>query len=205
MLVIDADLRRPRMHRLFNTDNAIGLSNLLSNVVRQGDVLTMFRPTGNPNVTFMSAGTIPPNPADLLTSQKMAMTLHFCVEEIRPRHHRQPADHGPVRHPDPEPPGRRDAAGGCAKQVTRKAAKNALARLRSAGGHVVGATLSKFAVSQLDYNYAYRYMQYNYYSYDGAAGQLEDHATPKPAKSRLGGRTGALLSGLLGRGGGAGA
>ena len=52
------------------------------------------------------------------------------------------------------------------KQVTRKAAKNALKRLRSVGANVIGCAFTKFKVNELDYNYAYRYMQYNYYSYE---------------------------------------
>jgi hypothetical protein len=67
---------------------------------------------------------------------------------------------------------------------------------------VVGAALTKFAVHQLDYNYAYRYMQYNYYSYDGETAQLEDEA--KTGEPRFGGKVGGLVAGLLGRGGGAG-
>ena len=51
------------------------------------------------------------------------------------------------------------------KQVTRKAAKNALKRLRAVGANVIGCAFTKFRVDQLDYNYAYRYMQYNYYTY----------------------------------------
>ena len=62
-----------------------------------------------------------------------------------------------------------------AKQVTRKAAKNAFNRLRSAGANVVGTTLTKFTVNKLDYNYAHRYMHYNYYAYEGVANSRLEH------------------------------
>lgn len=196
VLVIDADLRRPRMHRLFNTDNTIGLSNLLSNVVRQGDVTTIFRETADKNVTFMSAGTIPPNPADLLTSQRMAMTLHYCAK----KYGLVIIDCPPVMGLSDAPILSRQTDATllvvAAKQVTRKAAKNALARLRAAGGHVVGATLTKFTVNQLDRHYSY--MQYDYH-YDSARRQLENHGEPTTAKSGFGGKAAAALSGMLGR------
>ncbi len=199
VLVIDADMRRPHLHRVFNTDNSIGLSNLLSNVVRQGDVVSIFRKTTVPNVMFMSAGTIPPNPADLLTSQKMAMTLHFCSK----KYDLVLVDSPPVMGLSDAPILSRQVDATLmvvsSKQVTRKAAKNALTRLRSAGGNVVGAALTKFSVNQLDYNYSYRYMQYNYYSYDTPVGQLENHAeadNPKPASSR---GLAAIVSGLYRR------
>ena len=202
VLIIDADLRRPSLHRVFKTDNTIGLSNLLSNVVRQGDVISIFRRTADPNVTFLSAGTIPPNPAELLTSQKMAMTLHFCAKK-----------YDIVIIDSPPVMGLSDAlvlSRQCdatllivsSKQVTRKAAKNALARLKSAGGHVVGAALTKFAVNQLDYNYAYRYMQYNYYTYDSEQSRIEDYGDDRPKQTNTAGNPGRMagaVSSLLGR------
>lgn len=187
VLVIDGDLRKPRLHRVFNTDNSMGLSNLLSNVVRQGDVVSIFRKTSNPNVTFLPAGTIPPNPADLLMSQRMALTLHFCAK----KYDLVIIDAPPVMGLSDAPILSRHADATLlvvsSKQVPRKAAKSALARLKSSGGNVVGAALTKFGVDNLDYNYAYRYMQYNYYSYDrGETPKLEHNAkpqsTPRPAK-----------------------
>ena len=171
VLVIDADLRKPRMHHLFNTDNGIGLSNLLTNVVQRGDVLKIFHETDNPNITFLSAGTIPPNPTDLLVSQKMGLTIHFCAK----KYDLVIIDCPPVMGLSDAPIISRQVDATLfvvsAKQVTRKAAKNALQRLRAVGGNVVGCTLTKFKADELDYNYAYRYMQKNYYSYDSGAGQ----------------------------------
>ncbi len=175
VLVIDADMRKPRMHRMFNTDNGIGLSNLLSNVVKSGTAADIFRKTNNSNITFLSAGTIPPNPADLLISQKMGLTLHYCKK----RYDLVIIDSPPVMGISDAPILARQADATLmvvsTKQVTRKAAKNAYSRLRSAGANVVGATLTKFTVNKLDYNYAHRYMHYNYYAYDGAENSRLEH------------------------------
>ncbi|MBW8636192.1 polysaccharide biosynthesis tyrosine autokinase [Hoeflea sp. WL0058] len=176
VLLIDADMRKPRLHRMFNTDNGIGLSNLLSNVVKSGTAMDIFRKTRNPNVTFLSAGTIPPNPADLLVSQKMGLTIHYCKK----RYDLVIIDSPPVMGLSDAPILARQADATLmvvsAKQVTRKAAKAALNRLKSAGANVVGSTLTKFTINKLDYNYAHRYMHYNYYSYAGAENaRLEHH------------------------------
>ena len=162
VLIIDGDLRKPRMHRLFNTDAGIGLSNLLTNVVRGGDVIKIFRETDNPNITFLSAGTIPPNPSDLLVSQKMGLTIHYCTK----KYDLVIIDCPPVMGLSDAPIIARQVDATLivvsSKQVTRKAAKNALKRLRSVGANVIGCAFTKFKVNQLDYNYAYRYMPVSY-------------------------------------------
>ena len=201
VLVIDADMRRPNLHRVFNTDNSIGLSNLLSNVVRQGEVLSIFRATSTPNLTFMSAGTIPPNPADLLVSQKMAMTLHFCTR----KYDLVIIDSPPVMGLSDAPILSRQADATLlvvsSKQVTRKAAKSAMARLKSAGGNIAGAALTKFSVNQLDYNYAYRYMQYgNYYNYESDVEKLAGPQEPGTEPSSMPGRRRSSLLSRLFRG-----
>ncbi|MEP2944090.1 MAG: polysaccharide biosynthesis tyrosine autokinase [Hyphomicrobiales bacterium] len=171
VLLIDADLRKPRMHRLFNTDAGIGLSNLLTNVVRGGDIVKIFRETDNPNITFLSAGTIPPNPSDLLVSQKMGLTIHYCTK----KYDLVILDCPPVMGLSDAPIIARQVDATLvvvsSKQVTRKSAKNALKRLRAVGANVIGCAFTKFKVNQLDYNYSYRYMQYNYYSYEGEESQ----------------------------------
>ncbi len=177
VLVIDADLRKPRMHRMFNTDNGIGLSNLLTNVVRSGDIKNLFRSSQNPNIKFLSAGTIPPNPSDILVSQKMGLTLHYCSK----MYDLTIIDCPPVMGLADAPVISRQVDATllvvAAKQATRKSVINALARLRTAGGNVVGCAFTKFAVNKLDYNYSYRYMQYNYYAYgDGDTKQLSNNS-----------------------------
>jgi len=81
VLIIDADLRKPRIHKLFDMENGIGLSNLLTNVVKQEGVSEVFRQTKYPNISLLSAGTIPPNPSELLISNKMGLTIHFCSKK----------------------------------------------------------------------------------------------------------------------------
>lgn len=74
VLIIDADLRKPRLGKVFPDAPAIGLSDLLAgdSVFIASDVITE---TKVPGLSFLSAGTIPPNPVALLDSQRFAKLL----------------------------------------------------------------------------------------------------------------------------------
>ncbi|PKN43241.1 MAG: lipopolysaccharide biosynthesis protein [Deltaproteobacteria bacterium HGW-Deltaproteobacteria-18] len=74
VLLIDADLRRPRLHKVFdlNAQEVGGLSELLIASKSLADVV---RATGIENLSFIPAGPVPPNPAELLASERMRLTL----------------------------------------------------------------------------------------------------------------------------------
>lgn len=175
VLIIDADLRKPRIHKLFDMENGIGLSNLLTNVVKQEGVSEVFRQTKYPNISLLSAGTIPPNPSELLISNKMGLTIHFCSK----KYDLVLIDSPPVMGLSDAPILSRlvDATlyVVSSNQVMRKSAKNAIGRLRSAGANVIGAAMTKLDVNKLSYNsYGYKYLQNNYYSY----GITEEKSSP---------------------------
>lgn len=71
-LLIDADLRHSRQHRLFNLDNASGLSSLLSG--RSADAAVQ-RIGGFTDLSVLPAGTTPPNPQELLSRAGFARVL----------------------------------------------------------------------------------------------------------------------------------
>ncbi|WP_136621044.1 MULTISPECIES: GumC family protein [Mesorhizobium] len=187
VLLVDGDLRKPNLHRLFGLDNAIGLSNLLTNTVRKDDLAGIFRPTKYPNVTVLTSGTIPPNPADLLSSPKMALIL----TNLGKRFDLVIIDAPPVVGLSDAPILSRLAEGTLmvvsTNQVTRKSAKTAVKRLRAAGANVIGAAMSKFAVNKFDYNYAYKYMNYQYYDYGASTPKIEgkvDDGAGQPAHAK---------------------
>lgn len=68
VLVIDADMRRPSLHKALKLDNEKGLSELLSDQTRMREVV---RRTSHPNLVAMTAGMPPPNPSELLAGDKM--------------------------------------------------------------------------------------------------------------------------------------
>jgi capsular exopolysaccharide synthesis family protein len=165
VLIIDADLRKPSLHRMFGLNNVLGLSNLLTNTMRADDAPRIFRRTAIPNVTLVTAGTVPPNPADLLSSPKMGMIINACSS----RYDMIILDGPPIVGLADAPILSRlietTLLVVSAGQVTRKSAVAALKRLKAAGGVIAGAALTKFEVNKFEYNYAYRYMDYQYYTY----------------------------------------
>jgi capsular exopolysaccharide synthesis family protein len=70
VVLVDADLRRPRLHEILGTRNSFGLTGLLLNDPR--DWLSALTRTGFPSMVFLPSGPIPPNPSELLTSKRMA-------------------------------------------------------------------------------------------------------------------------------------
>jgi len=67
VLIIDADLRRPRLHRVFDLPQEPGLSNLLVGEVVASQVI---QKTNIPGLLALTSGTVPPNPSELLESKR---------------------------------------------------------------------------------------------------------------------------------------
>jgi polysaccharide biosynthesis transport protein len=72
VLLIDADMRRPGMHRPLRLTNDRGLSQVLVGQARVRDVIQR---TVDPNLLAITAGTTPPNPSELLSSERMKTLL----------------------------------------------------------------------------------------------------------------------------------
>jgi capsular exopolysaccharide synthesis family protein len=199
VLAIDADLRKPNLHRLFGMSNTIGLSNLLTNTIRKSDLPNVIRSTRYENVSVMTSGTIPPNPADLLSSPRMAMV----VNNLGKRFDMIVIDAPPVVGLSDAPILGRLAEGTLmivsTNQVTRKSAKAALKRMRAAGANVLGVAMSKFAVNKFDYNYAYKYMNYQYYSYGADAPKLESHHHDDVGQEKVRSSVIARMAGRFGK------
>ncbi len=77
VLIIDSDLRRPRLHKVFTSagPRTGGLSELLIGSKSLDEVV---RSAGQKNLYFMPAGLLPPNPAELLASKRMRL----CLEKL---------------------------------------------------------------------------------------------------------------------------
>jgi len=75
VVIIDCDLRRPRLHNHFDLENTAGLTNYLSGE-KNTDLLMKPCP-GLPKLKIITSGPIPPNPAELLSSQEMKNLLQF--------------------------------------------------------------------------------------------------------------------------------
>lgn len=72
-ILVDADMRRPQQHEIWGLDNTRGLSTLMTD-----DALLAnppFQATDVPNLSVLTAGALPNNPADLLSSQRMGEVI----------------------------------------------------------------------------------------------------------------------------------
>ncbi|MCR4438391.1 MAG: polysaccharide biosynthesis tyrosine autokinase [candidate division KSB1 bacterium] len=77
-VLVDADLRRPVLHKLFGLRRDMGLTNLLVGKATLDEVL---QSTAVDNLSVVPAGVLPPNPSELLGSQQM----QACMEQFRQR------------------------------------------------------------------------------------------------------------------------
>jgi capsular exopolysaccharide synthesis family protein len=72
VLIIDGDLRKPTMHHTFMKSNRRGLTNILAGHSTYQEVVVE---THVPNLHLLPSGPIPPNPSEMLSSQKMGLLL----------------------------------------------------------------------------------------------------------------------------------
>lgn len=79
VLIVDADLRHPRLHRVFNVTKQKGLTNVLASGTPAQEVIF---PTSNDNLWVMPGGPSPPDPATLLDSDRMLDMLGGLYERF---------------------------------------------------------------------------------------------------------------------------
>jgi len=81
VLVIDGDMRKPRIHKIFEegNENGAGLSNYLSGIA---DLKLIVKKTEVPNLYYIPAGPIPPNPSELLGSKLFKTMLQTLSEKF---------------------------------------------------------------------------------------------------------------------------
>ena len=158
-LLIDADLRRARCHRVLAVDNHTGLTEVLTGA---RDLHEVIRPTEVDNLYFLGAGSVPPNPTELLGSSKMAESL------MRLRNHCEyiVIDSSPVLPVSDSlllaklVDGIIVVANGAT--TPRQQVRTACARLEYARGKILGIVLNRIRVHNPEYRYYYHDEYYNF-------------------------------------------
>ena len=79
VLIVDADLRRPKQHKIFELSNNQGLTTAILD--NQTAINYHIQKTAVPNLSLMTSGPIPPNPAELLNSHRMSQILDALRQE----------------------------------------------------------------------------------------------------------------------------
>jgi non-specific protein-tyrosine kinase len=72
VLLVDADLRKPQLHHAFDLPNNVGLTTTL---VTEVGIAAVAQATSQPNLSVLSTGPLPPNPAEMIGSQRMRAIL----------------------------------------------------------------------------------------------------------------------------------
>ena len=172
-LMIDADLRRPRLHTFFDINNSVGLTNYLTTELMLEDVILQ---TPVDNLYFMPSGILPADAAGILNSRRMSE----LIQDVKQRFDLVLVDSPPIL-------GVSDASV-LASEVDltmivvqhRKLPRNMLLRVKQAvenvGGNVIGVVLNNVDVRS-DSQYQYYTSYYTYYA---------------PAESQIGPPLGAV-------------
>jgi capsular exopolysaccharide synthesis family protein len=153
-LIVDGDMRRPRVHEVFEMAQEPGLSNVLVGAV---DINTAIRATGNPFLFVLPAGHVPPNPAELLGSVRYRKLLEQLAKEFD----WIIVDAPPVMAVTDAAVVSNGVAGVVfvvgAEMTPRRTAQTALEQLAGARAKVIGAVLNRVNVHRHSYYYAQYY------------------------------------------------
>ncbi|MBM4373479.1 MAG: polysaccharide biosynthesis tyrosine autokinase [Deltaproteobacteria bacterium] len=173
VLLVDCDLRRPRIHRVFDRGSESGVSTALLG----GSLDEAITPTPVPNLYVLPAGPIPPNPAELLHTEKFRQ----LIAELRGRYDRVIIDSPPVVAVT-DPTILSTLVDGTVLVVrafkTRKElARHALRSIQDVGGKLVGGVLNAVDFSKIEYKYSYYYYRREgYYGEEKADAKTRERA-----------------------------
>ncbi|MEM9080822.1 MAG: polysaccharide biosynthesis tyrosine autokinase [Verrucomicrobiota bacterium] len=175
-LMLDADLRRPRLHTFFDINNSVGLTNYLTTDLMLEDVILQ---TPVDNLYFMPSGILPADAAGILNSRRMSE----LIQDVKQRFDLVLVDSPPIL-------GVSDASV-LASEVDltmivvqhRKLPRNMLMRVKQSvenvGGQVIGVVLNNVDIRS-DNQYQYYTSYYTYY----APSVEPEVRTNKPASSK---------------------
>ncbi len=167
VLIIDCDLRRPRLHAQFEIPNSKGLTTWLSGEKNLDNLLQMYPKT--PNLKILTSGPVPPNPAELLGSEEMRKLLGQLSERF-----------AHIIIDSPPAISFTDASilstmvdgvmlvvhsGRSSRAVVRRAKQ----QLLDVGAHIFGVVLNNVKLESQDYYYSGYYS--NYYSTETDSGR----------------------------------
>ncbi len=169
VLIVDADMRRPRMHRIFNVPNGAGLSSL---ILGQGTLDDVVKSTMVAGLSVLPCGPVPPNPAELLHTVAFAGLL----EQLENRFDRIIIDSPPVAVVADAVVISTRVAGTLmilkAGVTSRDVAKRAVRALTDVNARILGAVLNDLDLSNQKYGQYYYYYRYGYYYGDKKGEQV---------------------------------
>lgn len=182
-LLVDADLRRPSVHKAYQLHSPIGLSAYLTSQVNSIDEIV--HTSEVPHLDIVCAGSVPSNPSEMSGSLRMRQFL----QEASRRYDRVFVDCPPVSAVS-DPLVVSSMADGVIfvtkfNKIRREHARKSLQRLQYAGIHILGVVLNDIDFEGKDaYYYSYYYYQNRYYSshYKSDTRESPKPEAPQPEK-----------------------
>jgi capsular exopolysaccharide synthesis family protein len=157
-VIIDADLRRPRMHKAFGMENTEGLVDLLTTSKSIEDVA---QESGVENLHVITSGAIPPNPSELLHGP----TFQKLVDALREQYDRVIFDSPPMGAVSDPIIISRSVDGTLLVlmfgKTRRELLRRSIEQLVTVGAPLLGCVLNNIDVNRSGY-YGYSYYRYNY-------------------------------------------
>lgn len=159
-LLVDTDMRRPRIHRAFGLVNDVGMSNLIMGQMRTEEAI---KETVIPNLFVLPCGPVPPNPAELLHTQR----FHQLLTELDGKFDRVIFDSPPVAAVT-DALILSDEVDGVvlvvkAGRTAREVALRTKQALDDVNARVFGVVMNDVDLEKRGYGYYYYYQRYGYY------------------------------------------
>jgi polysaccharide biosynthesis transport protein len=168
-LILDCDMRRPKLHKIFNAQRDPGMSNIL---VGETHWEKTIQQTRIENLYFIPSGPIPPNPAELVSSDLM----EELINNLKGQYDRIIIDSPPITAvTDSVALSRKSVVDGLVMvikvgEISRNIIGSSIRQLRNMKAHIFGAVLNDISFSKDQY-YSYHY---SYYYGDEKNGQTKE-------------------------------
>jgi capsular exopolysaccharide synthesis family protein len=192
VLLIDCDFRKPKQHKYLGLEGAVGLTNHLIGQAKLEDVI---QPWGKGKLSVLPAGQVPPNPSELLGSEKMRK----LILDAEKKYDLVLIDTAPLL-PVTDAAILSTMTGGVVVVVsvgktTRPQLQGALSHIDTVGGKVLGFVMNKIPTKGADaygyYSYGYKYGYKYGYQYGGTYGYgygetnpYGEESEPNPKKKK---------------------
>jgi capsular exopolysaccharide synthesis family protein len=180
VILLDCDMRNPRVHKVIGLENTNGMSTYLSG---NADLSAMIQQSEIPNLFVVSAGRIPPNPAELLGSPRMKQGLGLLDEYF---------DHIVIDSPPVLSVTDARIIGTLVDGVVlvikgsetpKEAVQRTKRLLQEVHAHIIGTLLNNVNVRSADYHYYSKYYYYGYgkkYGYGMDPGKKDEDIRENP-------------------------
>jgi len=172
VLILDCDMRRPRIHKIFGLDRKIGVSSILVGTGNDKDAIV---PSSVENLDILPVGPIPPNPSEIIGSKKMDLLLNA----LKKQYDRVLIDSPPISAVTDAVILAQMADSLLlvvrAGETPRQIIQHALAQVRNVNANILGAILNAVSVGRD----SYYYYQYYYYYYGDDGDRKKKHQRKK--------------------------